>query len=105
MMSAASADFGSLSSLMSRAGWPIMPQLVVLTTIAAPSSASWRSVQGRALIGPPNRSRALLRQPVAHRPRAAPRADHGDRPRVRPPAGVFLPDRVDEAVAIVVGAR
>src|SRR6266496_769210 len=52
----------------------------------------------------PDLLRAFLRESVADRARAAAGADHDDRPRVRPPAGLLVPDVVDEAVAIVVGA-
>ena len=47
MMSAASAVFGSVSSRMSSAGWPAIPWLVALTTIAAPA---WRANAGPIVV-------------------------------------------------------
>ena len=51
-----------------------------------------------------NLLRALPREAVAHGARAAAGADDRDGSSVRPPAGLLLPQVLDEAVAIVVRA-
>ena len=53
-MSITSARIGSASSGRSSGASPTMPWLVVLTRIAAPSSACARPSHGTTRIGPPN---------------------------------------------------